>query len=144
MNSIANDVWDLLMDQCINKSKFDFQAQFNSLKKQGFMRFLQESFRCPDSRGGVKATVGEIRINACRAQDRLLLLESMKAWLETNDWSTLVSISTRTCSRIPAIEFCPGEFQSNGHRKIFWDDRSSVDEVIMALEDWLTNVEAEA
>lgn len=132
------------MDQCINKSKFDFQAQFNLLKKHGLMRLLQDSFRCPETKGVVRATVGEIRINAYRAKDRLLLTETMKTWLEANDWAPLVSISTRSCSRIPAIEFCPGEFQSNAYRKIFWDDRSSsVDEVLIALEDWLTSVDSQ-
>lgn len=132
------------MDQCINKPKFDFQTQFNILRKHGLMRLLQANFSCPESKQSVAATVGEIRINSWREDKRVLLNDTVQTWLESNDWGSLVAITTRSCSRLAAIEFCPGEFQSNGYRKIYWDGRSSIDEVIMALETWLTSVEVEA
>lgn len=85
--------------------------------------------------------VGHIRIKTRTVAIGKNLLRDTQSWLKDSRWKQSVSISLETDCRQPGVEFLPGEFQSNGPRKIDLQDGSQFADFQEYLRRWLWEIE---
>jgi len=84
--------------------------------------------------------VGYVRLAGRETGAFRELGHALQGWLHRTGWSrgvALVSAPSADASRFE-IEFVPGEYQSNGPRKLVYaDDAASPHDVARLLEEWL-------
>ena len=89
----------------------------------------------------MKGVVGHIKIKTRTAATGKKLLRETRSWLEDSRWKESVSLSLETDCKQSSVNFLPGEFQSNGPRKINLHDKSEFDDFQEYLRKWLWEIE---
>lgn len=87
------------------------------------------------------APVGHIRIVSGYNLSGPKLLDECNNWLAQSGWKNWVSVSLENAEAESRIEFVPGQFQSNGFKKMSLKDNATLADFEKELHKWFWEIE---
>ncbi len=92
----------------------------------------------------IPGLVGHVKIQIQHHLIGQQLLNDVTSWMIESGWKEVVHVSLETEAVESFVEFIPGEFQSNGLKKIGLYDQAKLSDFQNDLYKWLWEIEKPA